>query len=75
MLFASEVLRRVGIDPFLVLIPHHAFLGFYLEREHKTTNFLETTRMGVVDLDQSAAGDTTDHDFRMACGQSDRARE
>ncbi|HLK64264.1 MAG TPA: hypothetical protein VKU19_12540 [Bryobacteraceae bacterium] len=56
VLFAS-VLRRVGIDPFLVLIPHHAFLGFYLEPEHKTTNFLETTRMGSVDLNE-ATGDT-----------------
>jgi hypothetical protein len=56
VLFAS-VLRRVGIDPFLVLIPHHAFLGFYLEKEHKTTGFLETTRMGSVDLDRSTGGD------------------
>lgn len=62
VLFAS-VLRRVGIDPFLVLIPHHAFLGFYLEQAHKTTNFLETTRMGTVDLEQPAAGDTDGHDF------------
>ena len=57
VLFAS-VLRRVGIDPFLVLIPHHAFLGFYLDQEHKTTNFLETTRMGAVDLDQASAAES-----------------
>ena len=57
VLFAS-VLRRVGIDPFLVLIPHHAFLGFYLDQEHKTTAFLETTRMGSIDLDQSTGGDS-----------------
>jgi hypothetical protein len=71
VLFAS-VLRRVGIDPFLVLIPHHAFLGFYLEQEHKTTNFLETTRMGMVDVEQSPAGDTADHDLDGLF--SDRAR-
>ncbi len=56
VLFAS-VLRKVGIDPFLVLIPHHAFLGFFEQREHKTTNFLETTRMGSVDLDATPDSD------------------
>lgn len=59
VLFAS-VLRRMGIDPFIVLLPHHAFLGFYLDADHKTTRFLETTRMGSVDLnelkDDSGAG-------------------
>lgn len=68
VLFAS-VLRRIGIDPFLVLIPHHAFLGFYLEQDHKTTNFLETTRMGSVDLNEAAEDTTLDRVF------SERAKD
>jgi hypothetical protein len=71
VLFAS-VLRRVGIDPFLVLIPHHAFLGFYLDKDHKTTSFLETTRMGTLDLDQSGGDDTTGRALEGIAG--DRAR-
>jgi len=44
VLFAS-ILRRIGIDPFIVLIPGHAFLGFYLDPSHQTTAYLETTAM------------------------------
>jgi len=49
VLFAS-ILRKIGIDPFLVLIPGHMFMGFYLEPEHKQTACLETTLMGKIDL-------------------------
>lgn len=42
VLFAS-VLRRIEIDPFLVLVPGHCFLGFYLDRGHKEFDLLETT--------------------------------
>jgi hypothetical protein len=45
VLFAS-VLRRIEIDPFLVLVPGHCFLGFYLDREHKAFDLLETTMLG-----------------------------
>jgi len=72
VLFAS-VLRRVGIDPFLVLIPNHAFLGFYLDKEHKTTSFLETTRMGTIDLDQAIGNDTTGRALESIA--SERARD
>lgn len=44
VLFAS-VLRKIGIDPVLVLIPGHAFLGFYIDQQHQQIAFLETTRM------------------------------
>lgn len=49
VLFAS-ILRKIGLDPFLVLIPGHMFMGFYLEPEHKQTAALETTLMGKIDL-------------------------
>ncbi len=44
VLFAS-ILRKIGIDPILVLLPDHAFLGFWLDAQHTTPAFLETTLM------------------------------
>ena len=42
VLFAS-VLRKIELDPFLVLVPGHCFLGFYLDKAHKDFELLETT--------------------------------
>jgi len=44
VLFAS-ILRRIGISPMIVLIPGHAFLGFFLDTQHRQVAFLETTAM------------------------------
>lgn len=44
VLFAS-ILRKIGIDPFIVLVPGHAFLGFYLDPQHHSVAYLETTAM------------------------------
>lgn len=44
VLFAS-ILRRIDIDPMIIIIPGHAFLGFYLDQQHKEMAFLETTAM------------------------------
>lgn len=49
VLFAS-ILRKIGIDPIVVLIPGHAFVGFYLDNTRRTSAFLETTMMGNVNL-------------------------
>ncbi|MBF0543796.1 MAG: hypothetical protein HQM08_05150 [Candidatus Riflebacteria bacterium] len=51
VLFAS-VLRKIGIDPFLIGIPGHMFLGFYLDPNHKRSAFLETTLIGAKDFDE-----------------------
>jgi hypothetical protein len=45
VLFAS-ILRRIGIDPVLVLVPGHMYLGYRLGRGTMATGFLETTHMG-----------------------------
>jgi len=50
VLFAS-VLKAIDIDPILVRIPGHMFVGFYLERHHKRRVFLETTMLDNVDID------------------------
>ena len=44
VMFAS-ILRRMGLDSFLVLEPGHMFLGIYLDREGTQTAYLETTML------------------------------
>ena len=41
----SSILRKIGIEPILVLVPGHAFLGFYTDSQHTKTAFLETTML------------------------------
>lgn len=50
VLFAS-LLRAINIDPILVRTPGHMFVGYYTDSSHKDMNFLETTMIGDVDLD------------------------
>ena len=42
----ASVLRRMGIDTFLVMEPGHMFLGIYLDRDGKSTACLGTTMLG-----------------------------
>ena len=50
VLFAS-LLRAINIDPILVRTPGHMFVGYYTDNSHKKMNFLETTMIGDVNLD------------------------
>lgn len=50
VLFAS-LLRAINIEPILVRTPGHMFVGYYTDASHKKMNFLETTMIGDVDLD------------------------
>ena len=50
VLFAS-LLRAINIDPILVRTPGHMFVGYYTDHTHKEKNFLETTMIGDVDMD------------------------
>lgn len=51
VLFAS-LLRAINIDPILVRTPGHMFVGYYTGSDHKEMNFLETTMIGDVDLEE-----------------------
>lgn len=51
VLFAS-VLRKIGIDPGLILVPGHMFVAFYLDAEHRSPVALETTMLGEINLQQ-----------------------
>ena len=50
VLFAS-LLRAINIEPILVRTPGHMFVGYYTDSSHKDMNFLETTMIGDVDLE------------------------
>lgn len=47
VLFAS-VLRKIGIEPCLVLVPGHCYLAFYVDRDQKHLVGLETTMVGAL---------------------------
>lgn len=45
VLFAS-VLYKIGIDPLIVILPGHAFVGYFMDAQHRHPQFLETTLIG-----------------------------
>jgi hypothetical protein len=45
LLFAS-VLYKLGIHPALVIVPQHMFVGWFVDRDHRQSVFLETTLVG-----------------------------
>lgn len=49
LLFAS-VLRKIGLDPVLVLVPGHMYVRFWLDGEHTRMGMLETTLLGAENL-------------------------
>ncbi len=51
VLFAS-LMRAINIDPILVRTPGHMFVGYYTNNDHKEINFLETTMIGDVNMDE-----------------------
>ena len=57
VLFAS-VLRKLGIDPFLVIVPGHMFVGYIRDYDPFSIGFLETTMMGNVDISRHTRDDS-----------------
>jgi hypothetical protein len=39
----ASILRKISIEPIIVLVPGHAFLGFYTDAQRTKAKFLETT--------------------------------
>jgi hypothetical protein len=71
VLFAS-VLRRIGIDVVLIMIPGHCFLGFYLDQRHSSFCALETTMMGNTALSQYSEDHTVAGAIAHLRGQATR---
>lgn len=42
----ASILRKIDIEPIIVLVPGHAFLGFYLDKGRSQAEYLETTMLG-----------------------------
>jgi len=57
VLFAS-VLRKLGIHPFLILVPGHMFVGYLRDDDPFSIGFLETTMMGNVDVSKHTRDDS-----------------
>jgi hypothetical protein len=57
VLFAS-VLRKLGIEPFLVIIPGHMFLGYSLDDKMENLEFLETTMLGSEEIGKYTKDDS-----------------
>lgn len=49
-LFAS-LLKAININPILIRVPSHMFVGYYTDRSHSNMHFLETSMIGDVNLD------------------------
>ena len=43
----ASILRKIDINPVLVVVPGHMFIGFDLDSEGKNQAYLETTMLGV----------------------------
>ncbi len=53
----ASVLRKIGIDVFLMLTPNHCYIGFFTDAERKNMVGLETTMLGQArkcDFDRTA---------------------
>lgn len=54
VLFAS-LLERISIEPLLVIVPGHAFVGWRVDRGVDRYEFLDTTLIGIGDFEQAQA--------------------
>jgi hypothetical protein len=71
VLFAS-VLRKIGIDPVLIVRPGHMYLGYYLDAKHSSFATLETTEMGNVQLARLPEDGTLSASLARAFGGQSR---
>lgn len=43
----ASILRKIGIDCNLIMVPGHAFLSYYTDKKRSEEVFLETTMLGI----------------------------
>ena len=53
--FFSSILRKIGIEPILILIPGHMYLGYY-DVSGASYFLLETTKIGGLNLKEITSG-------------------
>lgn len=64
----ASVLERIGIRSFIVLVPQHAFVGFYAADNRGRPEFLETTLLGT-DVRHLPRGAASSFDAARAAGR------
>jgi hypothetical protein len=42
----ASMMREINIEPVLIVLPHHCYVAFYLDRDHTQLIGLETTLIG-----------------------------
>lgn len=62
----AAVLRRMGIDTFLVMEPGHMYLGIYLDAEGRQSACLETTMLGDPDPPKASENHALAHSASKA---------
>ncbi|MDR2194909.1 MAG: hypothetical protein LBP19_10705 [Treponema sp.] len=67
VLFAS-VLRKLGIEPFLIIIPGHMFLGYDTNAEGSSFKVLETTMLGSEDITKYTKDDSLFGKLKLGLG-------
>ena len=84
----ASVLQRIGLRSFLVLVPGHAFVGFYADADAQRAAYLETTLLGAtvsapakmpdyasdVELTRDSRASLAGFAAALAAGRAHRAR-
>ncbi len=47
----ASILEKIGIDCFLIRVPHHMYMGCFLDKAHENFMLVETTAISTGDLD------------------------
>lgn len=50
--FLASILKKIGINPILVIVPGHMYMGYYTKSDKSKLQLLETTMVGNVDLSE-----------------------
>jgi PKD repeat protein len=48
--FLASILKKIGINPLLITVPGHMYLGYYTVSDKSKIRLLETTKVGQVNL-------------------------
>jgi len=48
--YLASILKKIGINPILVTVPNHMYLGYYSSQDKSKIRLLETTMVGNVNL-------------------------
>ena len=49
----ASILQKIGIDSFLLFVPGHAYLGFYMDQTRSREAYIETTAIGNASLNKA----------------------